>query len=403
MWLSSSAFPARLRPSSPFLHSLKTLSCFLFLLLLLISPPALADTLRFSNNNVMSIPYSASSVFVSSSITVFGLRDAVIPSTLSGNLLVRIRLKITHHDPTDLHLKLCDPTGACATIGDGNGLFCTTYYSDILIDDSQSFQISSHFGDLFATCSPPANKAPQESFQSKFSGHNPNGIWTLMMTDDYKADNGTLNFWELHFVGEDLRFPLLFLLNFFKPNHRIPGYFGLGFPTSPGTVIAGPNPITSVLSVTGVSPTSIPSNSSGVLLVGLKLSLTHPKPSELTLTLCDPSGACAVISSAVGGTCAGIYVGKYLDDVQSFNLGTAGATCTSFPTNMKPKDSFQTTFAGHDPNGQWSLTVSDSTTANNGTLKSWEVYFQGRGFLSQPPPPFSVIEKNTNLSSDFRI
>lgn len=143
-------------------------------------------------------------------ITDFGTTTSVIPIAIAGTVAdLDLQLDITHTYDGDLSATLTSPTGLQITLfnrigGSGNN-FTQTYF-----DDEASTSIGSG--------SPPftGHFRPAGSFSSFDTGA-VQGNWTLRITDNAGADQGTLNSWSL-FVDV--------------------------IPSEPGIVIQSPTPIT---------------------------------------------------------------------------------------------------------------------------------------------------------------
>lgn len=126
--------------------------------------------------------YSGSPGSVSSTLTVSGFTGVLTD--------VNATLNLTHTFDSDLIVKLKSPAGTEVTLinrvgNDGDN------FSNTTLDDDFSFNpIGSGSAPFSSTFSP-------SSPLSAFNGENPNGVWTLTITDNASNDTGTLNSWSL--------------------------------------------------------------------------------------------------------------------------------------------------------------------------------------------------------------
>lgn len=122
-----------------------------------------------------------------------------------------------------------------------------------------------------------------------------------------------------------------------------------------------PGVVTSTLNVSGFS---------GVLTdVNATLDITHPYDSDVIVTLTSPAGTTVTLINRVGGD-GDNFTSTTLDDDYGFNpiaSGTAPFSSTFAPSS--PLSAFN----GEDPNGVWTLTVSDNQAVDTGTLNSWSL------------------------------
>lgn len=136
--------------------------------------------------------------------TIYNFETLPIPdaSTVTSNQLVTglpgtiadvdIQLSITHSFDADLDVYLISPVGTRVELftdvgGDGDDFSYTT------LDDEGTTSITSGAAPFsFSTFQP-------EGLLSSFDNQNPNGIWSLEITDDFGGDIGSLTQWNLSF------------------------------------------------------------------------------------------------------------------------------------------------------------------------------------------------------------
>jgi parallel beta-helix repeat protein len=135
----------------------------------------------------------------------------------------------------------------------------------------------------------------------------------------------------------------------------------------PDNVAAG---VTSAITVSGWDATV------NVFDINVTLNITHPRDSDLRVTLTGPTGVQRVLFSGVGGAGAN-FTETTLDD-QSATAIDAGAAPSVAPFTGRFKLAGAVTLAGfngQNPNGVWTLTVSDTAAGLTGALTSWRLQF----------------------------
>ena len=122
-----------------------------------------------------------------------------------------------------------------------------------------------------------------------------------------------------------------------------------------------PGVATSTLTVSGFNGTLTDLNAT--------LDITHPFDGDLTVDLTSPAGTTVRLINRVGGN-GDNFTNTTLDDDFAFNpigSGTAPFSSTFAPSN--PLSAFN----GENPNGVWTLTVSDNAANDTGSLNSWSL------------------------------
>lgn len=129
------------------------------------------------------------------------------------------------------------------------------------------------------------------------------------------------------------------------------------------------------------------SNLKPVIPSGATITFTtfiqHPYSGDLIFTLTSPSGSSITLVNRTGGSRDDIYMGTKWTDAASFTavkyLFDSKPLCT-FP--LKPEQGCFAQFAGEDPNGVWTFTVSD-------------VEVQDQGFIQALILDYSEVGKNS--------
>jgi autotransporter-associated beta strand protein len=106
--------------------------------------------------------------------------------------------------------------------------------------------------------------------------------------------------------------------------------------------------------------------------VNLSLGITHTYDADLTVYLVSPSGTRVKLFSGVGGS-GDDFTGTIFDDSasQSITIGTA-----PFSQSYQPQEALSA-FNGQSALGYWTLEITDSTPADNGTLNAWSLTITG--------------------------
>jgi len=121
---------------------------------------------------------------VTSELTVSGFQD-----TLTD---VNVTLNISHTFDPDLTVVLTSPSGTSVQLFSMAGLLGATYanFSNTTLDDEAGTWI------LLGSAPFAGSYQPDEALAA-FDGEDPNGVWTLEITDDWQGNEGTLNSWSL--------------------------------------------------------------------------------------------------------------------------------------------------------------------------------------------------------------
>lgn len=301
----------------------------------------------------------------------------------------------------DLVFRLTSPLGTSVVLinrrGGGGNNFCT-----VLLDDDGGFPASSTMTTAGAIS---GNFAPENPL-SAFDGQNPNGTWTLNVSDNAGIDVGSLR-----------RFSLIFSTS--SPNATIcngqivpiNAYATPGSPQTfnsscvvniPGSgTVGNGSPYPCVLSVGGLPP-------AGVTVQSVRINnYNHTFPDDVDLVLVSPTGTSVILMSDAGGaTPATGQIFTFSDGAASLLADNAfNPTGTYRPTNYLTPDNFPapgpgsltqaapalSSFTGN-PNGNWSLYAVDDLTGSTGIIGGWSITF------GIPAPV--VFSPTTNLFTD---
>jgi subtilisin-like proprotein convertase family protein len=344
----------------------------------------IVDPAADSNRSVMTIPQGAPGVTQGpaapypSSIPIYGVSGRV------ANVTVEL-YGFNHTYPDDLDLMLVGPQGQNVILmsdAGGNtpvpapGLFLRfDNGSPLVIPDSTGLGNTTYRpanyaggdGDLFPAPAPLPSGA---TALTTFNGTDPNGIWSLYVLDDEGGDVGSLlDGWAL------------FLTTVLNPT-TFCNDGAITIPAGAPVFTGGPAaPYPSTINVSGLS------SPAGRVKVKLN-SLHHTYPDDLDVLLVGPQGQNLILMSDAGGDLAASGVTLTLDDEaltpvpdESPGFGTGsfhpinhGGASDPFPAPA-PAASAATglsVFAGTDPNGTWSLYVTDDNDVDVGGIdRGW--------------------------------
>ncbi len=316
----------------------------------------------FTNNTPVNIPSSGTPI-VTSSINVAG----------AGTSLAYIRLttNLTHSFAGDLDMTLTSPAGTVVTLGtDNGGVNANVYAGTVWYDFSNPFgQVPYAFNPGLVNDHQYTNNVlasplvPEEGFDA-FRGENPNGTWTITISDDANLDGGDLNSWTLEVftvTAPQAAGPFVF-------SNAVPVPIGAGAP---------PTVVTSTINVSGLA--------GPVEDLDVFTNIQHTFSSDLDITLQAPSGKIVTLSTDNGGGNANVFAGTVWDS--DANPGgqvpytTNAGMVTDHPyatgvlaTPLTPEESLGA-FRGESPNGVWRLTISDDLDGDGGQLNAWDLRF----------------------------
>ncbi len=287
----------------------------------------------YTNSTPVAIPDLST---VNSTITVSG----ALPSLLDLNL----RTFITHTFAGDLDITLTSPAGTVVTVTTDNGADNNNVFNGTDWDNDGATPVTDT---VFANGVVETPLSPEESFAA-FLGENPNGTWTLKITDDAGGDVGTLNAWSLSIGTLEVE----------------PATVA----TTIDTVVPVPVPdaggVTLTLDVVGAAR----------FLYDLQLTtfITHTKCADLDITLASPSGTVVTVTTDNGGNNDDVFEGTVWRDDGAIPVTDFPYANNVVATPLVPEEPFAA-FLGEDPNGTWTLSVFDDQGADSGTLVSWEL------------------------------
>ena len=278
---------------------------------------------------------------------------------------VDLKTNITHTFPGDLDIRLTSPAGTVSTITTDNGSSAVNAFNGTVWDDSADPGNAGPITDQTFVANTTSSPLVPEEALGAFAGEDPNGTWTLTVADDAGGDTGTLTSWRLNL--QTLPGP--------PANQR-----SFAATAASPTTIPVSGTITSTVTVAGAG--------ANIGDVDLTTNITHAFPTDIDMRLTSPAGTISTMTTDNGGSATNAFNGTVWDD--RGDLGNDGPiTDRSFAANVVetpvvPEEAMSA-FAGEDPNGTWTLTITDDFAPDGGTLESWSL--SGNTICTPAPPP----------------
>lgn len=204
---------------------------------------------------------------------------------------------------------------------------------------------------------------PEEAMGA-FVGENPNGTWTLTISDDLAGDGGSTT-WNLTIVT--------------TPPPTTTG--ATTNTTLPLAIPAGPAVVSQTVTP---GPGAFPA---GQVICDLNVVtfITHTFAADLDITLMSPSGTIVTLTTDNGAGNDNTFNGTVWDDDANSggalpyvtNSGVASDHAyvnLTLATPLVPEEALAA-FMGEDPAGTWTITISDDLGGDSGSLDSWDLQF----------------------------
>jgi uncharacterized repeat protein (TIGR01451 family) len=299
---------------------------------------------------------------------------AVVSSTIivSGAATYLIDLNattfITHTFPGDIDMTLTSPSGTVVTLTTDNAGTNDDVFNGTVWDDSANpggqVPYTSNNGlvtdQTYAIGVLASPLVPEEAFGA-FIGEDPNGTWTLTISDDAAGDGGSLNNWSLDVTT--------------LPGAPTITTTPVQTQSTPVAIPAGPAVVSSTLVVSGA----------GTAIHDLNVTtfITHTFPGDIDMTLTSPAGTVVTLTTDNAGTNDNVFNGTVWDDSANpggqvpYTSNNGLVTDQTYAINvlaspLVPEEALAA-FIGEDPNGTWTLTISDDAAGDGGSLDSWSL------------------------------
>src|SRR3954449_13622377 len=157
------------------------------------------------------------------------------------------------------------------------------------------------------------------------------------------------------------------------------------------TVVPANGVATSTIAVSGLAP--------HIHDVDVLTNLPHTQPDEVDMTVTSPAGTVVTLTTDNGASFDNVFAGTRWDDSAApGGVPTASSAPLAGHVQIHPYSNGVTAsplapeealgaFLGENPNGTWTITVSDDGTSGVGNLLSWGLEIES---LPATPPPASA-------------
>lgn len=257
---------------------------------------------------------------------------------------VNVRTSLLHQASTDLDVKLISPAGTLVRISTDNGGQNDDVFNGTLWDDNVNDPATDHVYANFVTATPLS----PEGRLAGFRGENPNGTWTLRIEDDAFGQTGSLTSWTLELSSLS-----------FAPSETT-----TNFTRSPNLALTDNGTVSDVLNVSGLA--------SYLMKAVLYVELPHNFPDDLEVKLTSPAGTQVKVTTDNGGGFVNVFNGTNFDPDAPMPVSDNLYTNMVVAPLLSPEGSFDN-FLGQNPNGNWTLAVTDDAAGNLGTLVRWDL------------------------------
>ncbi|TAN40067.1 MAG: IPTL-CTERM sorting domain-containing protein [Nitrospirae bacterium] len=298
-----------------------------------LAPPGnTATTATFSNIVPVAIPTGPATV-----------TSTILVTTADTYLLdLDINTFITHTFAADLDITITSPSGTVVTMTTDNGAGNDNVFNGTLWDDSATTPVTDNVFVNLTLASPLV----VEGALGAFVGENPNGLWTITINDDLAGDGGSLDQWSL--VVTTLA--------------SAPAVTASSFTDNTVTAIADVATVNATIAVAGAG--------TYVCDVNLRTFITHTFAADLDIRLTSPSGTVVTITTDNGAGNDNVFNGTLWDDSATTPVTDNIFVNLTLATPLAPEGALAA-FIGQDPNGIWTLTITDDLAGDTGSLTSW--------------------------------
>ena len=322
-------------------------------------------TAMFSNATPVPIP-STGAPLITSTIVVSGLGPWLWD--------LDVRTFVTHTFSGDLDITLTSPAGTVVTLTTDNGFGNDDVFNGTLWDDQANpgGQVPYAYNDGLVTDHAYVDKVlasplvPEEPLAA-FFGENPNGTWTLTISDDSSGDGGSLNRWEMFVTA------LPAVPTFSAPIQAL---------STTAVPITDNGVTTAVLLVSGVA--------GRICSTTIATGINHTWNEDLDITVTSPAGTVVTLTTDNGGACDNVFAHTWWDDkadsdgavpyTSNEGMVTDRLYVDGVPSPTLTPEEALAAFIGEDANGTWTLTISDDKPGDTGTLVAWSVVINTCGY-----------------------
>ncbi len=277
------------------------------------------------------------------------LTENLIASGL-GTYLSKVELyvEITHTFGSDLDITLTSPAGTVVTVTTDNAGSNDNTFNGTLFNPSATDTVTDH---VYTTLVVAPLLSPEGAFDN-FLGQDPNGTWTMTVSDDANLDGGVIVRWDLNLTTIAVPSPSA-PANVAGVGGAIPDFSG------------GVTPVPSIFTANVAAGTFLWD-------VDLNTLITHTAGADLDMTLTSPAGTIVVISTDNGGTNDNVFNGTLWDD-NANDPAVDHAYSNGVPATPLSPEGRVAAFRGENPNGTWTLSITDDAAADNGNMNGWSL------------------------------
>jgi len=309
-------------------------------------PPApqgcTTTTTVFTQNTPAPIPDPGT---VTSTITVSGMGPYLWD--------LNVQTFLTHSDNGNVELRLISPQGTLMDFSFQNGIGAANVFNGAIWDDDAGDTNPPGPASLqvYTTNELQSPVEPDGSFGA-FYGEDPNGVWTLQITDILPTDSGTMNSWKLEVT-------------------TIPSA-----PALQGVDLSNPAelPIPDDSSLV-TSTITVPPGLPATCVVKARTNLEHEAGSDIVMTLTSPAGTQTSLTDHNGKVAPNLFLGTLWYDKAPDPAQDHFYSGVPVP-ELQPEETMGN-FIGEDPTGTWTLGIRDVSTSHVGTLHGWELSVEG--------------------------
>jgi subtilisin-like proprotein convertase family protein len=318
-------------------------------------PGCTAATATFTQSTPVAIPTGPA--VVTSTVVVSGVNTFLHD--------VNLTTFMPHTFAADLDVTLMSPAGTVVTLTTDNGAGNDNVFNGTVWDDfanpagqvpyvTNNGLVTDHAYVNLTLASP---LVPEESMAA-FRGEDANGTWTITISDDLAGDGGSLDSWSLELTTLTT-----------APNQTTTAFTN----STPVAIPTGPAVVTSTQVVSGID----------TYLTNLTLttSMPHTFAADLDVTLMSPAGTVVTLTTDNGAGNDNVFDGTLWDDdanpagqvpyVTNNGLTTDHAYVNLTLASPLVVEESMGAFVGEDPNGTWTITISDDLAGDGGSLNSW--------------------------------
>ncbi len=268
----------------------------------------------------------------------------------------------------DLDITLTSPAGTVVTLTTDNGAGNDDVFRGTLWDDDANpggqVPYTTNNGlvtdQAYVNLTTATPLVPEEAMGA-FIGEDPNGTWTITISVDLAGDICNLESWSLAVTT--------------LPGPPITATVPTATQSTPVAIPTGPAVVSSMLVVSGAG--------TSILDVDATTFITHTFAANLDVTLTSPAGTVVTLTTDNGAGNDDVFNGTVWDDdanpggqvpyTTNNGLVTDQAYVNLTTASPLVPEEATAAFIGENPNGTWTLTVSNDLAGDGGSVNSWSL------------------------------